>query len=136
MSDAPICPETGRPMVRGARPFTVRYKDRSKTVDLPGWYSEGADESTHSKADMKVSDLALASLKAEADGVATPDEVRRIREGLGLSQAEASRLIGGGVRAFQKYESGEVQASRAMTTLLRMLERHPEEIDLLRQECA
>lgn len=100
---------------------------------MPGWYCESSDESIHSPSDMRVSDAALRELKAEAENLATAAEVRRIRKRLALSQSEASRLIGGGVRAFQKYESGEVLVSRAMTTLLRLLERHPEEIDHLRQ---
>ena len=36
----------------------------------------------------------------------SPDEIRTIRERLGLSQTEAGELIGGGARAFTKYESG------------------------------
>lgn len=33
-------PETGEPLARGVRPFTVTYKGHSITVDLPGWYPE------------------------------------------------------------------------------------------------
>ena len=128
MTDAPTCPETGRPMVRETRPLVVSYKGRSETVQMPGWYCDGSDESVHSREDMKVSDLALVTLKAEHENLATPEEVRRIRGSLGLSQGEAGRILGGGVRAFQKYESGEVLTSRAMTNLLRSLVRHPEEV--------
>ena len=54
-----------------------------------------------------------------------PAEVRAIREGLGLSQAEAGELLGGGPRAFTKYESGAVKPSVAIVTLLRLLELDP-----------
>ena len=54
-----------------------------------------------------------------------PVEVRAIREGLGLSQAEAGELLGGGPRAFTKYEAGVVKPSAAIVTLLRLLEHDP-----------
>jgi DNA-binding transcriptional regulator YiaG len=37
----------------------------------------------------------------------TRDDIRRIRERLGLTQVEAGEVLGGGPRAFQKYESGD-----------------------------
>jgi len=39
----------------------------------------------------------------------TPDDIRRIRETLGLSQAEAGEILGGGPRAFTKYENGTIK---------------------------
>ncbi len=59
-----------------------------------------------------------------------PDEIRRIRTKLKLSQRKASALLGGGPHAFQKYEKGEVGISQAMNTLLRLLDKNP---GLLRQ---
>jgi HTH-type transcriptional regulator / antitoxin MqsA len=126
--DAPRCPETGVPMVRGVRPRIIAYKGRSATIDMPGWYCDASGESIHTRADMKVSDRVLADLKARAEGVATPSEVTRVRRVLQITQAEASRVFGGGPRAFQKYESGEVRVTRTMTLLLRMAERRPQEI--------
>ena len=42
----------------------------------------------------------------------SPDEIRATRERLGLSQVEAGELIGGGPRAFTKYEAGTVKPGR------------------------
>jgi HTH-type transcriptional regulator/antitoxin MqsA len=44
---------------------------------------------------------------------------------LGLSQRKASELLGGGPRAFQKYESGTQALSVAMSHLLRLLAKDP-----------
>lgn len=55
----------------------------------------------------------------------TPDEIRAIRERLGLSQAEAGELLGGGPRAFTKYEAGAVKPAAAVVALLRLLEHDP-----------
>ena len=134
MVETLLCPQTGRAMTRAVRPFTVSYKGRSRTVEMPGWYCDASGEGVFTREDMRVSDLALVTLKAEASNLVTPEEVKRVRTSLGLSQAEAGRLFGGGVRAFQKYESGEVLASRAMTNLLRMLARHPTDVEWIRAD--
>ena len=61
----------------------------------------------------------------------TPEEIRAIREGLGLSQVEAGQLIGGGPSAFSKYESGTNKPAAAVVKLLRLLEASPEAADAL-----
>jgi DNA-binding transcriptional regulator YiaG len=54
-----------------------------------------------------------------------PDDIRRIREKLGLSQREAGEMLGGGPRAFTKYESGIIKPTAATANLLRMLDASP-----------
>ena len=61
----------------------------------------------------------------------TPEEIRAIREGLGLSQVEAGELLGGGPRAFTKYEAGTVQPAAAVINLLRILQADPTAITTL-----
>ena len=51
-----------------------------------------------------------------------PEQIREIREQLGLSQAEAGELLGGGPRAFTKYERGTVKPSASIIRLLRLYE--------------
>lgn len=128
----PVCPETGAPMHRDTRPMKLVYKGESATVDMPGWYCDASGESIHDGSDMKVSDRALTSLKAKVEGRLDPQAVRRIRKKLGLSQRDAGRLIGGGPNAFQKYESGDVLASGAVTSALLLLDRDPGGLDVLR----
>ena len=55
----------------------------------------------------------------------TPEEIRAIRETLGLSQAEAGKVIGGGPRAFTKYEAGAVKPSAAVVNALRRMAADP-----------
>ena len=69
---------------------------------------------------------------AEQHDEITADEVRDIRKGLGLSQTEAGELLGGGPRAFTKYEAGTVKPAAAVVRLLRLLEAHPEMIASLK----
>jgi HTH-type transcriptional regulator/antitoxin MqsA len=134
MTDAPVCPETGKPMVRDTRPMTFTYKGQSTTIDMPGWYCAESGESIHTGEDMKVSDAAMTALKIKVENLLTPEEVRRIRLKMGLTQRQAGTLIGGGPNAFQKYEGGEVTVSKAISNFLRVLERHPEEIEELKKQ--
>jgi len=61
----------------------------------------------------------------------TPAEIRRIREGLGLSQVDAGEVLGGGPRAFAKYENGSTKPSAAIIKTLKMLEAHPSTLEAL-----
>src|SRR5260370_19263095 len=55
----------------------------------------------------------------------TPQEIRRIREQLGLSQVEAGELLGGGPRAFTKYEGGTIKPAASVMNILRLLDSDP-----------
>ena len=127
----PICPETGAPMYRGVRPMTLTYKGEILTFDMPGWYCDQSEESIHTGEDMKISDRKLNLLKARCEGLLAPEEIRRIRKKLHLSQEQAGTLIGGGPRAFQKYESGDLLPSRAVSTALLLLDHDPAALSVL-----
>lgn len=128
----PACPKTGAPMHRDTRAMTLAYKGENITFDMPGWYCDSCDESIHTGQDMKVSDRMLNRLKARVEGLLEPDDVRRIRKKLGISQTEAGRMIGGGPRAFQKYESGDLLPSRAISSALSLLDYDPKGLMVLK----
>jgi HTH-type transcriptional regulator / antitoxin MqsA len=132
MMNNPICPQTGVPMRRDVRPMTITYRGESLTFDIPGWYTDASDESIHTGEDMKVSDRMLNRLKARVEGLLEPEEIRRIRKKLGLSQTAAGEIIGGGPRAFQKYEAGDLLPSRAISSALTLLDSNPEGLKILR----
>jgi HTH-type transcriptional regulator/antitoxin MqsA len=100
----------------------------SRVVEVPGWYPDDESDSIHSGADLKASDEAFRDLRT-----AYARRVKSVRISLKLTQEEAGRIIGGGRRAFQKYESGKTPPSDAAVGLLEVLSRHPEEINVLRQ---
>ncbi len=132
----PVCPVTGTQMSRDVRPVTLTYRDESLTFDMPGWYCDASEESIHTSADMKVSDRALRSLKAKAEGLLSGEEIRRIRKKLHLTQLQAGEIIGGGPRAFQKYETGDLLPSKAISSALVLLDHDPEALALLRKRQA
>ncbi|MDO9487262.1 MAG: type II toxin-antitoxin system MqsA family antitoxin [Sphingomonadaceae bacterium] len=128
MSETRLHPETGQLLRRGVRPRILSAGSLSRTVDVPGWYPDGEGDSIHSGADLKAADMAFQELRAAYAG-----RVRAVRKRLKLTQEEAGRIIGGGRRAFQKYESGAVPPSDAAVGLLEILDRHPEEVETLRR---
>jgi len=127
-------PETGEVLRRDVRPFVVTYKGHSRTVDLPGYYPKTGNDGVHVGDDMEVTDAALRALKEDVEGIPSPTTIRRVRQKLNLSQREAGGLLKVGENAFDKYERGLVEPSGPTSQLLRLLDRHPELIEELRQQ--
>lgn len=133
LPDTMVSPETGEILSRDVRPFVVTYKGRTKTVDLPGYYPADGDDGVHVGDDMEASDAALRALKEEVEGIPSPATIRRVRKKLKLSQREAGWILKVGESAFDKYERGLVEPSGPTSQLLRLLDRHPELVEELRQ---
>lgn len=125
-------PETGEELFRDVRRIEYEYKGTKFFVDMPGWYPKDNDEGIFTQDDMKVYDKALHLAKAEADHLLTPEKIKAVRKKLKLTQEAAGMLLGGGHRAFQKYESGEILPSRAISNLLKVLWKEPRMLEVLR----
>lgn len=120
-------PKTGDVLRRDARMQTLSVGSLSREVEVPGWYPEDDGDSIHSGAELQAIDQAYLELRA-----AYAARVKAVRKKLGLTQEEAGRIIGGGRRAFQKYERGTMQPSEAAVGLIEILDRHPNEVTTLR----
>lgn len=127
MEETRIHPETGETLRRGVRRQTVRYGSLVREVEVAGWYPEGDGDGIHAGADLAEADRAFRELRDQY-----ARRVREARKRMKLSQEEAGRIIGGGKRAFQKYESGATPPSDAAVGLIELLMRHPEEVETLR----
>lgn len=128
MSDTRVHPETGKILQRDIRPQVVRYGSFARIVQVAGWYPDDDSDAIHTGGDLAESDQLFQELRT-----AYGEHVRRIRKDkLKLTQEEAGHLIGGGRRAFQKYESGATPPSDAAIGLIELLDRHPEDLELLR----
>jgi HTH-type transcriptional regulator/antitoxin MqsA len=127
-----ICHECGSKMYRDTRPDNITYKGETVTVQQPGWYCSGCDEAVLSGKDVKATEPAFLELKAKVEGLLTPEEIKAIRKKLHLSQAAAGEILGGGPRAFYKYENGLTLLSRPMSNQLTLLANDPARIDELR----
>lgn len=58
----------------------------------------------------------------------TPKDVRSIRTKLGLSQRDASVLLGGGEKSFYRYEAGKSPIPLTLINLLTLLDKDPQRL--------
>ena len=127
MIETRIHPETGKTLKRGVRTMLIRYGSLAREADVPGWYPEGDGDAIHSGADLRAADDIFAVLR---DHYAA--HVKRVRLSLNLTQEEAGEIIGGGRRAFQKYESGKAPPSDAAVGLIEVLANKPATLKILK----
>jgi HTH-type transcriptional regulator / antitoxin MqsA len=106
--------------------FTIEHAGMTTTVKgLSGWRCDPCGE-------VEFDATSAQRYAAAGDALVLRDrerqskEIRRIRKKLGLSQAEAARLTGGGHNAFSRYERGEVAPLPAVINLFRLLDKHPD----------
>ena len=63
---------------------------------------------------------AMLAFKKKVDGLLIGCEIKALRSRLGINQAQASVIFGGGPVAFSKYENDDVMQSEARDKLLRV----------------
>ena len=122
--------ESGRPLRRGVKMLTISVDGRPFTYGQPGWWASIDDpkdnEGQLTDEDNVIRAAARREARAKAkDAILTPLVIRAIREACGLSQQAAARVFGGGPKAFEKYETGEITPSSSMTRLLLLAAKHP-----------
>ena len=127
MTDTRIHPVTGQVLSRQVRMQTVTFGSLSAEVEVPGWYPEDGSDSIHSGRDLEKKEEVVQELR-QAYGKG----VRKIRKNLKLTQVEAGSIVGGGPRAFQKYERGVMAPSEAAIGLLEILSVDPSKLSILK----
>jgi HTH-type transcriptional regulator / antitoxin MqsA len=123
--------ESGRPLRRGVKMLTITVDGETMTYGQPGWWASLDDPADTEGQLIDEDNVIRAAARREArakakHAVLSPLVVRAIREQCGLSQRDAARVFGGGIKAFATYESGEVAPSSSMTRLLLLAARRPD----------
>jgi HTH-type transcriptional regulator/antitoxin MqsA len=126
------CPSCGGKMRFEKRTDTLLYKGQERPIQTQAWWCKSCDEAILAGEALRARELEFQKLKAEVDQVLAPGEVAAVRSRLGLSQRKAGELLGGGPRAFQKYEAGTQAVSAPMSHLLTLLANDPTRLDELR----
>jgi HTH-type transcriptional regulator/antitoxin MqsA len=114
-------------------------KDMTEVMDgcsvtvsgVSGWHCPVCGECEFDPGEGQRYSAALEELK-RAGTEKRAQELRAIRKKLGLKQAEAGRIFGGGINAFSEYERGKTQPHKSTLLLLRLLGRHPELMEEIR----
>ena len=134
MTKSPDCPMCQTPNPWEARHSTETYRYKGQQFSL--------SDSEYSVCRECGFDVVLPHQKRQnearirdehrrIDGLLTGRQIRAIRRRLGLTQAQAALLMGGGENAFSKYERGEVTQSVAMNQLLLLLDARPDGLGVL-----
>lgn len=120
----PICGVGSLKKEVGAEAF--EYKGMTTTV--PNYVTYKCDECGEAivdKVTLKESGRILKDFQRKVDGLLTSEEIKSIRKKLNRTQEEMAEILGGGLKSFARYETGQVCQSRGMDNLLRVLDAYP-----------
>lgn len=82
IGDIRIDPISGKNIMRDVRPFTVKYKDLSKTIPMPGWYPEDDGDAIFTKEDLYLYDTTFDELKAEYEKKSSSNKIKLVAASL------------------------------------------------------
>lgn len=128
MSEKRFCLQCddGTELVHEVRDLVFTYRDQTGTaLAVSGWHCPVCGECEFDAGEGQRYSVAVDGFAATVDAEVAAS-VRAIRKKLGLKQADAARLFGGGVNAFSEYERGKTKPPRSTVVLLRLLDKHPE----------
>lgn len=124
----PVCGGEAR-LTREVRPITIL--GRSVQVEDEFYHCAACGEEVYRPGMMDaVMRRATAKIREE-DGLLTPEQVRDVRRKYGLTQPEFERLLGVGANTVVRWERGTVPQGSAADSLLRLLDKFPENAKFL-----
>jgi HTH-type transcriptional regulator/antitoxin MqsA len=113
------------------KPVPYTYKEHTFIINQPAEWCSACGEGIIQPEDNKAVQAIIQEEKARIDGLLTPKEIQKIRKFLHLNQKDASRLFGGGINAFNRYENGVTPIPKPLSLLLTLLKKHPNQLDEL-----
>ena len=123
-----FCPDCddGTLLAAGKRDLLFSYRGHALTVpEVSGWHCPVCANCLFDTGEGQRYSAAVDAFCAQVDAESAT-ALRATRKKLGLKQAEAGRLFGGGASAFSEYERGKTQPHKSTVLLLKLLDRHPE----------
>lgn len=105
--------------VREVREYTIGR--RSAVVEDEFMRCEACAEEYYAPGQMDAVQRRASAAIREQEGLLLPEEIRAIREDLGLSQADFERLLGVGPKTVVRWEKGTVFQNKATDALLRLV---------------
>lgn len=104
----------------------IEYKNQNQIVyDYRTTHCNECGEDIVETESLKRYDKIFIALKRKSEGLLTPCEIREIRTSIELTQDQAGNILGGGPKAFAKYENGKIPQAKAMDNLLRIIRDYP-----------
>ncbi len=121
------CPVCGEGVLSDStRIRKAAYQGEEISEDQPGAYCNKCGDGI-----VYIDENSETRWQLKKDGVdlAIREELAAIRQRLGLSQAQAAKISGGGHNAFSRYERGEAKPLLAVVNLWRLLGNFPQLVD-------
>lgn len=125
-NQCPICGELQQEYA--IKDMVYTYKNVEFTIAQPALWCSACGEGIISAKDSNSVAKEIQTEKAKIDDILTPDEIKKTRTKLKLTQKAAAELFGGGINAFNRYEHGKLSIPRSMSELLRILNKHPDQL--------
>ncbi len=128
----PTCAATE--LVSDARDMPYTYKGESTLIPaVTGEFCPACDEViTDAEESKRTMALMMEFNKQVNASIVDPSFIASVRKKLALDQREASEIFGGGINAFSRYENGKTNPPLALVKLLKVLDRHPDLLDEVR----
>ncbi|MGH8192387.1 MAG: type II toxin-antitoxin system MqsA family antitoxin [Rhodanobacteraceae bacterium] len=133
------CPPCGVPkLVHDIRDLPYTYKGESTVIaDVTGDFCPTCGEMVLDVTESTRVSHAMLDFNKQVNAlIVDPDFIASVRKKLALDQREAAEIFGGGVNAFSRYENGKTKPPLALVKLLKVLDRHPDLLEEVRQDSA
>lgn len=106
-------------------PAPVHIRGRDVEVDQERYRCDGCGEELFDLWQVDDARVAAARKLNEDEGLLQPEEIKELRESLGLTQTEFEKALGIGEKTVIRWEKGKVLPSQAMAMLLLLIKRDP-----------
>ena len=114
--------------------FTTKYNQNEVTVhDVESLHCESCGEEFYTPEQNRALSLAVKRAIRERTGVLEPEQIVALRKRLRISQEELEAVLGLGPKVVTRWENGRVVPGRAADKLLRVLDRDPGVLEILRE---
>lgn len=115
-----------------SEPF--EYKGQKITIpDYIKYRCNKCGEAVVDNGTLRESGKILKDFKRKVDGLLLAEDIRNIRKRLNLTQEEMAEIVGGGLKGFARYETGQVCQSKGMDNLLRILDVYPFTLNVIQK---
>ncbi|PYF99754.1 HTH-type transcriptional regulator/antitoxin MqsA [Thioalkalivibrio sp. ALE21] len=127
-----VCPVCGEGVLEErVESHVVDHAGVSGSVPLHLAQCSACGSEVATAVEAKANKRAVVAFRKRVDGLLTGEEMRAAREAMGLTQAQAAALFGGGKVAFSRYENDDVTQSEAMDSLIRLCSSQPPTLEAL-----
>jgi HTH-type transcriptional regulator/antitoxin MqsA len=121
-----FCPVCDGPLEVVSEEREVRIGARTTRVRDQFSYCDACEEAYYAAGQMDATLLRASDAIRRKEGLLTPDQIRGIRQTLGLTQEALEKLLGVGPKTVVRWEKGTVFQNRSTDSLLRVVGAQPE----------